>query len=51
MASTYDSRASAIKAWKMAVNMNAHVQVVLGIYILGARRTGGGRVVGNPSRW
>lgn len=38
-------------AWKMAVNMNAHVQRVFGIYILGARRTGGGSVVGKPSRW
>jgi hypothetical protein len=26
------------------------VHLVLGMYILGARRTGGGRVVGKPSR-
>lgn len=50
-ASTYASRASAMMAWPMAVSIKAHVHLVLGTYILGARRTGGGRVVGKPSRW
>jgi hypothetical protein len=36
--------------WKMAVSMKAHVHRVFGMYILGARRTGGGSVVGKPSR-
>lgn len=35
-------------AWTMAVIMKAHVHLLLGIYILGARRTGCGRVVGKP---
>jgi hypothetical protein len=37
-------------AWAMAVNMKAQVHLLLGMYILGARRTVGGRVVGKPSR-
>jgi hypothetical protein len=37
-------------AWRMAVTMNAHVHLLLGMYILGARRTGLGSVVGKPSR-
>lgn len=47
---TYDSRARAMMAWMMAVNMKAHVHLLLGMYILGARRTGFGSVVGKPSR-
>jgi hypothetical protein len=34
----------------MAVIMKAHVHLLLGIYILGVRRTGVGSVVGKPSR-
>jgi hypothetical protein len=37
-------------ACRTAMTMKDHVHLVLGIYILGARRTGGGRVVGKPSR-
>lgn len=47
---TYDSNVRATTAWITAMTMNDHVHLVLGMYILGARRTGGGRVVGKPSR-
>lgn len=40
-----------MQTWAMAVSMKAQVQRVLGMYILGGRRTGGGNVVGKPSRW
>lgn len=48
---TYDSRARATTAWTTAVMRNSHVHFVLGMYILGVRRTGGGSCVGKPSRW
>ena len=47
---TYDSSVRATTAWTTAMAVKAHVHLVLGMYILGARRTGGGRVVGKPSR-
>ena len=48
---TYDSRARAMPTWQMAVSIKAQVHRVFGTYILGGRRTTGGRVVGKPSRW
>lgn len=47
---SYDSSVRATIAWTTAMAIKAHVHLVLGMYILGARRTGGGRVVGKPSR-
>jgi hypothetical protein len=40
----------AMTTWAMAVNMKAHDHLLVGMYILGARRTGLGSVVGKPSR-
>jgi hypothetical protein len=48
---TYDSRPMPTAAWTMAVTIKAQDHGVVGMYILGARRVGGGKVVGKPSRW
>jgi hypothetical protein len=48
---TYDSRPMPTAACRMAVTIKAQDHRVVGMYILGARRVGGGKVVGKPSRW